>query len=148
MIPMSAVPVVKALQRCGGFSDCGFVRSGWINLPNTAGTFRNAGAEGVWWSSRAYSSNTNAYDLYLQTTGVVSPSNNSNRYNGFSLRCLLCSRGGCRSFYTFPKNLRYLVLASSTCFVSSSTNLAVRTCVCSGVSFAGKFSSKSKSECW
>ena len=65
-----------------------FVRSGWILLPTTAGTFRFAGALSVWWSSRAYSSTTYAYDLYLQTTGVVSPSYDSNRYDGFPLRCL------------------------------------------------------------
>lgn len=75
-----------------------FVRSGWINLPNTAGTLRNAGAESVWWSSRSYSSNTNAYDLYLQNTGVVNPSNNSNRYNGFPLRWYIIPRRGADLF--------------------------------------------------
>jgi len=64
------------------------VCGGGIYLPNAAGTFGYAGAEGVWWSSRAYSTATNAYELYLQTSGAVAPSNNSNRYNGFPLRCL------------------------------------------------------------
>lgn len=65
-----------------------FVRSGWINLPSTTDTFRNAGAEGVWWSSYTYSDATYAYDLYLQSTGVVSPSYHSPRYGGVPLRCL------------------------------------------------------------
>ncbi len=65
-----------------------FVRSGWIDLPLTAGTFRGAGAGGVWWSSRAYSTATYAYDLYLQTSGAVAPSNYSTRYLAFPLRCL------------------------------------------------------------
>lgn len=30
-----------------------FVRSGYVYLPNTTGTFRNAGAYGIYWSSRA-----------------------------------------------------------------------------------------------
>ena len=65
-----------------------FVRSGWIHLPSTAGTFSYAGAAGVWWSSYTYSAATHAYDLYLQTTGVVNPSSPSTRYTGFPLRCL------------------------------------------------------------
>ncbi len=64
------------------------VRSGYVFLSNTAGTLRSAGAEGVWWSSRAYSTATVAYDLYLQASGAVAPSNYSTRYLAFPLRCL------------------------------------------------------------
>lgn len=73
------------------------MRSGNVNPANTAGTFRNAGIEGQWWSSRAYSSATNAYDLNFNTT--VNPSNSGNRYVGRSLRCLDGAAVRCRSFF-------------------------------------------------
>ena len=64
-----------------------FVRSGRVTLPNTAGTFRLAGLEGHWWSSRGASSATDAYGLTFNT--AVYPSNGPNaRWYGFSLRCL------------------------------------------------------------
>lgn len=68
------------------------MRSGNVNPANTAGTFRNAGNNGNWWSSRAYSSATHAYNLNVYTE--VNPSNNSNRYAGFSLRCLEFAAAG------------------------------------------------------
>lgn len=62
-------------------------RSGYVNLPNSAGTFRNAGNEGNWWSSRGASSATNAYDLNFNT--AVYPSHEGTRYVGRSLRWFL-----------------------------------------------------------
>lgn len=79
------------------------MRSGYVNPANTAGTFRNAGLNGNWWSSRAYSSTTNAYDLNINTG--VNPSNNSNRYAGFSLRCLGFAAAGA----DLLKKLKYKV---------------------------------------
>ena len=64
-----------------------FVRGGYVVLPITAGTFRNAGREGRWWSSRAVAATT-AYYLLFNATAVY-PSNGPNsRWHGFPLRCL------------------------------------------------------------
>ncbi len=72
-----------------------FVRSGYVNLPNTAGTLRNAGINADYWSSRADAA-TNAYNLNFNAT-AVNPSNGpNNRWHGFPLRCLISPRG-CRS---------------------------------------------------
>lgn len=60
------------------------MRSGHINVQT--GRLRNAGNEGNYWSSRAYSSETNAYDFNFNTG--MNPSNNGNRWVGRSLRCL------------------------------------------------------------
>ena len=62
-------------------------RSGHVAPATTAGTFRNAGNEGNWWSSRGASSATNAYDLNFNT--AVYPSHEGNRYVGRSLRWFL-----------------------------------------------------------
>ena len=59
------------------------VRSGNVN----SGSLRNAGNNGNYWSSTANSSTSNAYNLNFNS-GNVNPSNNNNRYNGFSVRCL------------------------------------------------------------
>ena len=59
------------------------VRSGNVN----SGSLRNAGNNGNYWSSTAYSSTSNAYNLNFNS-GNVNPSNNNNRYNGQSVRCL------------------------------------------------------------
>jgi len=68
------------------------VRSGYIELPKTAGTLRNAGHNADYWSSRG-SAATNAYNLEFNT--AVNPSNGpNNRWYGFPLRCLLVYRGG------------------------------------------------------
>ena len=66
-----------------------FVRSGWVGLPYTAGTFGGAGYESFWWSSRTYPSTDYAYHLYVAANTY--PSGNtyfSYRYGGFPLRCL------------------------------------------------------------
>lgn len=68
------------------------VRSGDVELHKTTGTFRNAGAYDIYWSSRAaaYTSSTSATAYYLQVEpSAVKPSNGpNNRFNGFPLRCL------------------------------------------------------------
>ncbi len=72
-----------------------FVRSGNVYLPGISGaTFRYAGRSGLWWSSRASSTNASgttmpsAYDLRFGPT-VVSPSYGPwERWNGRPLRCL------------------------------------------------------------
>ena len=47
------------------------------------------GTRGFYWSSTAYSSATNAYNLNLINSGTVYPAyGSSNKYYGFSLRCL------------------------------------------------------------
>ena len=60
------------------FNPSGYVRSG---------SLRSAGSNGNYWSSTADSSTSFAYllDFY---SGYVAPSNNGNRYVGFSVRCL------------------------------------------------------------
>jgi len=63
------------------------VRSGFIYLTNTAGTFRAAGQWGYDRSSRSYSTATNAYFLSFDDTGVH-PSDNFGRSYAFPLRCL------------------------------------------------------------
>ena len=68
-----------------------FVRSGNVN----SGSLRNAGNNGYYWSSTANSNTSNAYNLNFNTTSV-NPSNNNNRYNGFSVRCLALVAFGCR----------------------------------------------------
>ncbi len=65
-----------------------FVRGGFVNLNYPDAPFRNAGRNGYYWSSRAYSSTTLAYYLVFDTS--VNPSGyGSGRYVGFSLRCLI-----------------------------------------------------------
>ena len=56
---------------------------------NTNG-LNNAGNEGRYWSSSPNSDGTNAYNLNFWS-GNLYPSNNNNRYNGYSVRCLACS---------------------------------------------------------
>ncbi len=70
------------------------VRSGWIPLSVTAGTFRLAGSAGLWWSSLASSTRADgaaipsAYYLGFNTTDVSPSGGPDNRYTGFPLRCL------------------------------------------------------------
>lgn len=75
-----------------------FVRSGHLYLANSAGTFRTAGFNGIYWSSRAaaYTSSTSATAYYLQVEpSAVKPSNGPfHRFLGFSLRCLDCAAAG------------------------------------------------------
>ncbi len=71
-----------------------FVRSGYIYLPNTAGTFKEAGQNGSWWSSRASSTRydgaqiPSAYFLSLDNNLTNTSAGPYIRYNGFPLRCL------------------------------------------------------------
>ena len=51
------------------------------------GSLRSAGSQGRYWSSTAYSSASNAYDLAFES-GAANPSNYLYRYRGFSVRCL------------------------------------------------------------
>ena len=60
-----------------------FHPSGAVN----SGSLRYAGSSGSYWSSTAYSSTNDAYFLYFNS-GYVNPSDYSNRYRGFSVRCL------------------------------------------------------------
>ncbi len=71
------------IVKCG--SMLFFVRGGGI----TPGYYINyAGEYGYLWSSRTYSSNSNAYYLVLYTSVAPSDGNNG-RYVGHSLRCLI-----------------------------------------------------------
>ncbi len=85
-----------------------FVRSGYFNLTNSAGTFRRAGAYGQGWSSRAaaYTSSTSATAYYLEYRPTeVNPSNGpNNRWNGFSLRCLDFAAAGADLLPDFCQN--------------------------------------------
>ncbi len=60
------------------------MRSGNVNIDS--GVLNNAGINGNYWSSTANSSANNAYNLNFNASDV-NPSNNNNRWNGFSLRC-------------------------------------------------------------
>ncbi len=62
------------------------MRSGNINLPNTAGVFRYAGSIGFEWSSRA-SSSTLAYWLEFVDTESRPSWGPYDRFRGFPLRC-------------------------------------------------------------
>ena len=74
------------------------VRSGDVELHNTAGTFRNAGNYGIYWSSRGGAATT-AYYLQIEPSAVKPSNGPNNRYNGFSLRCLVLCRGGVPIFW-------------------------------------------------
>ena len=52
-----------------------------------SGSLRYAGSRGLYWSSTAFSSTSDAYRLYFRS-GDVNPSFNSTRYGGQSVRCL------------------------------------------------------------
>ncbi len=58
-----------------------FIYGGYVY----SSTLNAAGSEGRYWSSTAYSG-ARAYYLYFTTS--VNPSDNSNRYGGFSVRCV------------------------------------------------------------
>ena len=66
------------------------MRSGFFELPSTAGTLRYAGHAADYWSSRAaYTSSTSATAYYLEFATAVNPSSGpSSRWLGFPLRCL------------------------------------------------------------
>lgn len=65
-----------------------YVCSGYVFLPNTAGTFRNAGLYGLDWSSRSYSTADLAYYLRFGATGVLPSRGPYERWHSFPLRCL------------------------------------------------------------
>ena len=64
-----------------------FVRGGYI-YPTYSNKFNDAGLSGDYWSSRAYSYTNTAYVLSFNDSGV-NPSGATDRYVGFSLRCLI-----------------------------------------------------------
>ena len=51
--------------------------------------FGRAGDNGNYWSSTPVSNGTQAYNLNFNGTGNINPSNNNNRQNSRSVRCLL-----------------------------------------------------------
>ena len=61
------------------------MRSGRVNLPETNGTFGNAGINGNYWSSRGGAATT-AYNLNFNESAVYPSNGPNNRFNGFSLR--------------------------------------------------------------
>lgn len=61
----------------------GFLLSGNYNT----GGANNLGSNGNYWSRTANSAQ-NAYNLNLNSSSV-NPANNNNKYNGFSVRCIL-----------------------------------------------------------
>ena len=76
-----------------------FVRSGWINtlgvnFNGTGNTYIDAGAGGVWWSSRGSSTNAegssilSAYDLWVQAAAILPSFGPVARHHAFPLRCL------------------------------------------------------------
>ena len=66
-----------------------FVRGGYIN-PNVTYKFGYAGRYGDYWSSRAYSAASFAYNLRFGSSDVYpSDDYNFNRHVGRSLRCLI-----------------------------------------------------------
>ncbi len=71
-----------------------FVRSGYVDLPNTAGTLRYAGQWGYDWSSRASSTvasgatTPSAYTLHFGPTDVYPSSGPWERWYSRPLRCL------------------------------------------------------------
>ena len=68
-------------------SDAAFLLTRGGNVNMTTGSLRNAGNNGNYWASTAYPSELYAYNLNFNSTNV-NPSNNNNRWNGFTVRCL------------------------------------------------------------
>mgnify|MGYP006981811698 CR=1 FL=1 len=62
------------------------MRSGNIYLPGNTGALASVGTGGIYWSLRAYTTSTDAYDLVVSVS--VSLPHNSPRYGGRPLRCL------------------------------------------------------------
>jgi len=63
------------------------VRSGYFILTVSAGTFRDAGLDGIYWSSRSGAA-TNTYNLHLNATGAFPSAGPNSRWHGLPLRCL------------------------------------------------------------
>ncbi|NBK80116.1 hypothetical protein D5272_16440 [bacterium D16-76] len=54
--------------------------------------FAQPGNNGVYWSSTPNSNSGNAYELNFNGTSNINPSDNWNRNNGLSVRCLCSAR--------------------------------------------------------
>lgn len=73
---------------------CIFVRSGWIGMPYSLGTFRHAGVNGFWWSSRSLSARYDGFAipsgcLFHFNVATVDPSSGAHiQYYGSHIRCL------------------------------------------------------------
>jgi uncharacterized protein (TIGR02145 family) len=67
------------------------LRGGYVEQ-NTSNLFNGAGNNGNYWSSTPNSNGSNAYHLNFNSTSNINPSGNSNRNNGFSVRCSYCAR--------------------------------------------------------
>ena len=67
------------------------LRGGYVNQ-DTSNLFANAGNNGNYWSSTPRSNGTSAYYLDFNGTNNSNPSNNWDRYYGFSVRCPRCAR--------------------------------------------------------
>ena len=67
-----------------------FLAGGIVN--QNTNLFNNAGNNGIYWSSTPNSNGTSAYDLYFNGTTNINPSDNYNRQNGLSVRCLYPAR--------------------------------------------------------
>jgi len=65
-----------------------FVRSGFVDLPNTDGTLRYTGTNSDYWSSRSYLTPIFAYYFDNNPDGVYSSGGPNNRWYAFPLRCL------------------------------------------------------------
>lgn len=84
------------------------MRSGNFNLTITAGTFRNAGQNGNWWSSRGAdniwgSAGLGGYNLNFDATGVNPSNGPTARYIGFPLRWFI-PRFGADLFVKFNRS--------------------------------------------
>ena len=70
------------------------MRSGWIALTSTAGTFRSGSHAGYWWASRGASARydgaavPSAYNLLFYVTDVYSSNGPDERWRSYPLRCL------------------------------------------------------------
>jgi len=63
-----------------------FVRSGYVDLPITAGTLRLVNFDGRYWSS--YSNTANSANSLLLNSTSIFPSPSYDQYRGYPLRCL------------------------------------------------------------
>ena len=78
-------PILKGPNQNISESPIYLTRGGYVNI--TTGSLRGAGLSGYYWASTAYPSELYAYYLDFNSTNVF-PSNNYNRWNGFTVRCL------------------------------------------------------------
>ena len=78
-------PILKGPNQNISESPIYLTRGGNVNM--TTGSLRNAGNNGNYWASTAYQSELYAYNLNFNSANV-NPSNNNNRWNGFTVRCL------------------------------------------------------------